>query len=154
MIGGFALYVAFRYLRSHLVKCFDLGSFLVVNAPVSGGRWRCVCCESFVTYQELEVCGLTKEAIKTFAEEASSTRDRVEFRGDKSFHLLKEAPPRYKNRQLRRKETPAQNAKGGAVRVSSIKATTTTGAAGAKVAQQDQIEIIDLDDDDDDDDDD
>lgn len=69
-----------------------------MNVPVAGGRWRCVCCESFITYQELEVCGLAKEALRIFAREVSATRDRVEFRADKSFHLLKEPPLRHNNR--------------------------------------------------------
>lgn len=68
---------------------------MVVNAPVSGGRWRCVCCELFVSHQELQVCGLTQAALTKFANEVSSTQDRVEFRAGQSLHLLPPPKLRY-----------------------------------------------------------
>lgn len=106
-----------------------------VNAPVSGGRWRCVCCESFVTYQELEVCGLTREALQMFADDVSSIRDRVEFRADGSFRLLNEPPLRHKNRN-RRMQAANGGAQNGALQQ----------ADGVPSAAHDTIEIIDLDD--------
>ena len=105
-----------------------------MNASVSGGRWRCICCESFITYQELEVCGLTQSALQTFATEVSATRDRIEFRADKSFRLLNEAPLRHKNKQ-RQKE--------------SVKGTykDALGQSPGRVpVAHETIEIIDLDD--------
>ena len=106
-----------------------------MNASVSGGRWRCICCESFITYQELEVCGLTQSALQTFATEVSATRDRIEFRADKSLHLLDEAPLRHKNRQ-RQKES-VKGSYSGVLGQSSGRGPVT----------HETIEIIDLDDD-------
>jgi hypothetical protein len=70
-----------------------------VSAPVSGGRWRCACCEIFISHQELQLCGLTQEALTKFAGKVSSTRSRVEFRADKSLHLLPEKELRSTNQR-------------------------------------------------------
>jgi hypothetical protein len=85
-----------------------LNNFLSYNVTVSGGRWRCASCEKFLSYQDLQLCGLTEAALQRFGKEASSTRDRVEFRGkDKTFHLLEE------NRRRYSKKRPVPNAGGG-----------------------------------------
>jgi predicted alpha/beta-fold hydrolase len=67
---------------------------------VSGGRWRCASCEQFLAYQDLQLCGLTEAALERYGKEASSARDRVEFRGkDKTFHLLEENKRRYQKKR-------------------------------------------------------
>lgn len=101
-----------------------------VNAPVSGGRWRCVCCEQFVNYQDLEVCGLTKEALVRFADVASATRDRVEFRADQTMTLLPAPKARYNNKRRQPPGSSASSAKPPVKNQQSI---------------PDPIEIIDLD---------
>lgn len=98
-----------------------------------------MCCESFVSYQELEVCGLTQAALKRYADDISATRDRVEYRADQTFHLLKEAPLRYRNRH--RRPMNGGSANGGAA------STTQHSSSNAAVAKKDdEIEIIDIDD--------
>lgn len=100
-----------------------------VNAPVSGGRWRCVCCEQFINYQELEVCGLTKEALVRFEGVASATRDRVEFRADRTMNLL--PAPKLRFGSKRRQQS------GGSTQPQQVKNPQTPIS--------DPIEVIDLD---------
>ncbi len=100
-----------------------------VNAPVSGGRWRCVCCELFINYQELEVCGLTKEALIRFAGTASETRDRVEFRANRTMNLL--PAPKLRFGTKRRQQS------GGS--------TLTMVVKNQPKSIQEPIEVIDLD---------
>ena len=69
-------------------QCFDLESFLSTNTFVSGNRWRCASCESFVSLRNLERCGLTSHVLREFASTVSIERDRVEV-SDRSYKLLK-----------------------------------------------------------------
>ena len=105
-----------------------------VNTPVSGGRWRCVCCEQFVNYQELEVCGLTKEALIRFADVASATRDRVEFRADQTMTLL--PPPKLRHNNKRRPQPGSST---------SSKQPVKNQQASTSGSVPEPIEIIDLD---------
>lgn len=64
---------------------------------MSGGRWRCASCEKFVSIQDLEVCGLTKELINDeFKRDLirKPDRDRVQYCEDGSYALLPEASKR------------------------------------------------------------
>jgi hypothetical protein len=72
---------------------------MLCNVAVSGGRWRCASCETFLSYQELQLCSLTEAALKKFGTQVSSQRDRVEFRADKTFHLLPTQRLRYGNKK-------------------------------------------------------
>jgi hypothetical protein len=104
-----------------------LNNFLSYNSTVSGGRWRCASCEKFLAYQDLQLCGLTEAALQRYGKEASSARDRVEFRGeDKTFHLLEE------NRRRYQKKRPLANDVG------------SNGDSGnsQRSKQQPQVEII------------
>lgn len=74
---------------------------MACNTSVSGGRWRCASCENFLSYQELQLCGLTRSALKKFAGEVSSQRHRVEFRADRTYHLLPPQKLRYANKKRR-----------------------------------------------------
>lgn len=69
------------------------------NSSVSGGRWRCASCELFVSYQELQLCGLTQEALQKFGNTVSSQRDRVELRADGTYQLLQPNKLRYGNKK-------------------------------------------------------
>jgi hypothetical protein len=71
------------------------------NVSVSGGRWRCAspACDQFVSYQELQYCGLTEDAITTFRSDLSPQRNRVEFREDGTYRLLPPQRLRYGGRK-------------------------------------------------------
>ena len=87
-------------------QCFDLENYLSVNAFVSGNRWRCASCESFLSLKSLECCGLTSQLLHEFASTVSTDRDRIELCSDRSYILLKPRMPRSKKR-LRSQVTPA-----------------------------------------------
>lgn len=75
---------------------------------VSGSRWRCASCESFVSVKDLEHCGLTASLLDEFATEVSSARDRIELSSDKSYRLLGEKKQRYKVKSS--KKDPSEKA--------------------------------------------
>jgi hypothetical protein len=52
-----------------------------------------------VSHQELELCGLTQEALKSFAGQVSYQHDRVELRADKTYRLLEPQKLRYGNKK-------------------------------------------------------
>jgi hypothetical protein len=85
------------------LKCFDLQNFVSSNGFVSGSRWRCASCETFVSVDSLEVCGLTSRLLDEFKTEASPERDRIEFRSDGTYSLLPEKTPQY---AVRRRSEP------------------------------------------------
>jgi hypothetical protein len=102
---------------------------MACNTSVSGSRWRCPACETFLSYQDLQLCGLTQAALKKFEREVSSTRDRVEFKADKTYKLLPEPKLRYGTK----KRTSATSGNGNNNNTTSTK------------MDPDTIEIIDLD---------
>jgi hypothetical protein len=65
-------------------------TFLEANTIVSGNRWRCLSCEKFISWSNLEYCGFTAKLVKEFASEASRTRDRVEVTSSGLYRLLEE----------------------------------------------------------------
>ena len=90
---------------------------------MSGGRWRCASCERYLSHQDLQLCGLTAAALERFKNEASTTRDRVEFRSDKTFILLPTNKVRYNGR------------KRGA-------ATQNEGAINGTVSQRPKLQVV------------
>jgi hypothetical protein len=58
---------------------------------VSGNRWRCLVCEKFIPIPELELCGLTLSLLKQYANQATPTLSRVEFRSNGTHQLLNES---------------------------------------------------------------
>lgn len=113
---------------------------MTLNATVSGGRWRCLCCENFITHQELEVCGLTQAALTKFSGTASSVRDRVIFRADKTYDLLPEQEGKYAKRRAQAAATCAQPK-------SQNKQETSSSVSNAKGfgGPTQPIEVIELD---------
>ena len=79
-------------------QCFDLKNFLSLNKTVCGIRWRCGCCERFVSLSDLQFCGLTADLLREFKDSASTERDRVEFNASGDYRLLDERKRRYQNR--------------------------------------------------------
>jgi hypothetical protein len=69
-------------------QCFDLRNYLSINQFISGTRWRCACCESFVSIYNLEYCSFTKYLIDEFRTKVTWNRDRVEFCSDGTSQLL------------------------------------------------------------------
>ena len=70
------------------MQCFDLRNWLHANRHVSGGRWRCGSCESFVPARDLVVCGLFRAMLRDHGGEVSGAlRDGVSYRPDGSWCL-------------------------------------------------------------------
>ncbi len=69
------------------IQCFDLRNFLELNRNVTGGRWRCQACESFLSTEDLELCELTTDMLSEFKKEHSTERDEVELSADGSYRL-------------------------------------------------------------------
>jgi hypothetical protein len=92
-------------------QCFDLESYLALNEIVSGTRWRCLCCEQFVSVQDLQVCGLTDDILTEFKGKTNDQCNKVEFCSNGSYSLFDEgdAGPST-NRSLK---TTAPTAQGG-----------------------------------------
>lgn len=117
-------------LRSFYLQCFDLASFLNSNVNASGGRWRCIVCEKFLSIYDLELCGLAEDLIREFRDKLiPSTRDGIEFSSNKSCRLLEE-----------RKDKSNKKKRGGGNLANS------NPAVKKKSAPKQPIEIICLDD--------
>ncbi|KAL3938593.1 MAG: hypothetical protein SGBAC_006534 [Bacillariaceae sp.] len=71
-------------------SCFDLETFMIESRVVSGTRWRCHCCETFLKYHELQSCALTQQVLDKFKDQVTAIRKRVEFRADETYELLPE----------------------------------------------------------------
>jgi len=84
-----ALKVPVRGPKCLHVSCFDLNSFLEMNKSASGQRWKCGWCENFISYEDLEHCALSEQAVKLFGNEISNLQHMVEFKEDKSISLCK-----------------------------------------------------------------
>ena len=137
-----------------LFQCFDLQTWLSNYEVVSGGRWRCGCCESFLSYEDLQLCGLTRAALEKFENEASRTRDRVEVFSNRSFVLLKEREKRYKKRgqngtqqpQPQPQPPPPPTSSNGAGLASSNGRNGGNGQTSGTPPVLDLIDLIDSDD--------
>lgn len=64
--------------------------FIHTNQYVSGSRWRCPSCETFVSLQNLEYCALTARLLQEFDASLSADRDRIEFTSSGTYKLLEE----------------------------------------------------------------
>lgn len=53
-------------------QCFDLFNFIETNSFPSGRRWKCPCCDSFVSLDSLELCGWFKEILKIHESKVSA----------------------------------------------------------------------------------
>merc|ERR1712238_441181 len=82
------------------MQCMDLRSFLHANKNVTGGRWRCGVCESFVSVRELVHCGLFQAMLVSLGNQVSSSRDRVSLRSDGNWKIMAENRLRYSKRGL------------------------------------------------------
>ena len=59
-------------------QCFDLLNFIESNSFPSGRRWKCPCCDKFVSLDSLEICGFFKDILeKNKAEISSDGKDSV-----------------------------------------------------------------------------
>ena len=96
-------------LINFLSQCFDLKNYLDSNHVITGQRWKCLVCEDLVAYDQLELCGLTQQALETHDKEAVPTnRDRIEFASDGSYKLLEAKKERHrKKRAVAKNETAA-----------------------------------------------
>ena len=115
-------------------QCFDLENYLKANAFVSGNRWRCASCESFLSLKNLERCGLTSHLLHEFASTVSTDRNRIELCTDRSYTLLKARQPRSKKR-LRSEVTLAS--------LAVMEEDNTTPPVNKSTAKTNQ-EVVDL----------
>jgi hypothetical protein len=71
---------------THL-QCFDLRNYLTTNTIVSGGRWRCPCCELFVSVRDLVHCGLFQAILDDVGDQiVAGVRDSVLVKSDGTWH--------------------------------------------------------------------
>lgn len=88
------------------MKCFDLGNYLEMNKTVSGQRWKCLRCELFLSYQDLEFCALTELGLERFGKKMTAEQHMVEYRGEnRSMDLM----PPVRTRQERTQAKKATN---------------------------------------------
>jgi len=81
---------------THL-QCFDLRNYLNANNVVSAGRWRCPCCERFVSVRDLVHCGLFQEILDNLRDKVvPGVRDNVCVKADGTWLLLGENKLRYR----------------------------------------------------------
>eukprot|EP00584_Thalassiosira_punctigera_P009071 CAMPEP_0172527548 /NCGR_PEP_ID=MMETSP1067-20121228/2202_1 /TAXON_ID=265564 ORGANISM="Thalassiosira punctigera, Strain Tpunct2005C2" /NCGR_SAMPLE_ID=MMETSP1067 /ASSEMBLY_ACC=CAM_ASM_000444 /LENGTH=1137 /DNA_ID=CAMNT_0013311301 /DNA_START=160 /DNA_END=3573 /DNA_ORIENTATION=- len=111
------------------MQCMDLGNFLHANKIVTGGRWRCGACESFVNVRDLVHCGLFQAMVDSVGSQVSGARDRVSLCADGSWKLLDENRLRY-------------NKRGGNISTASNSDVKTVNA-GSKMSSSD-LEVIEL----------
>ena len=72
---------------THL-QCFDLRNYLTTNTIVSGGRWRCPCCELFVSVRDLVHCGLFQAILDDVGDQiVAGVRDCVFVKSDGTWQL-------------------------------------------------------------------
>jgi len=81
------------------MQCFDLKNYLIANENLTGGRWRCGVCESFVNVRDLVHCGLFKAMLDDLGGQVSGARDRVSYRSDGTWKLKDENRLRYRNKR-------------------------------------------------------
>ncbi len=113
------------------IQCFDLKNYLLQNATVSGGRWRCVICEDFVPVQDLMIDGFMAKILEEHGQDVTSARDKIEIHRDGSYKLLNENRLRY---QLKR----------------SSSALSADQPAAKRAKKESEPAVIDILDDDDD----
>ncbi|KAL3920300.1 MAG: hypothetical protein SGARI_006978 [Bacillariaceae sp.] len=109
--------------------CFDLGTWLGMNETVSGQRFKCLHCENWLSFKDLELCELTAKALIQFSNQVSAQRHMVELREDKSMNLL--APVKAHSQRQR----PNKKKK---------KANGNTNARNANNPSRGEPEVIDL----------
>jgi len=80
------------------MQCFDLETWLHSNKHVSGGRWRCGVCESFIAAGDLVRCGLFDAMLHDHRDKVSGVRDKVSFKSDGSWFMKEENKLRYTSR--------------------------------------------------------
>lgn len=67
---------------------------------MTGQRWRCLVCENYISYDDLQLCGFTEGLIHEFRKDLVPTeRDRVEFCSNGSYKLLGARKQRYTGRK-------------------------------------------------------
>lgn len=111
------------------MKCFDLGNYLEMNKTVSGQRWKCLRCELFLSYQDLEFCALTELGLKRFGKKMTAEQHMVEYRGEnRSMDLM--PPVRTRQERTQAKKTTNSN--------SNIISSTNQASSGG------EIEILEI----------
>ena len=114
------------------IQCFDLRNYLHSNVNVSGGRWRCVVCEDFVSVQDLMIDGFMAKILEDHGKDVSTSRDKIKVYRDGTYELLSH------NRLRFQKKRPASGGE-------------QSNAKRSKVEQQQAAtEVIDILDDDED----
>lgn len=78
-----------------LLQCFDLKVFLIRSESATGSRWRCPVCSTFLSWKNLQFCGLYADLLQEFKDTASSQRNCIEFRSDGTYTLLQEKKARF-----------------------------------------------------------
>lgn len=85
-----------------------------------GGRWRCLVCEDYVSYDDLELCWLTQDLTVEFKSSVvAGERDRIEFCANGTYRLLGVRKQRYAKKRsatdasvskpvVRKKSAPAE----------------------------------------------
>jgi hypothetical protein len=73
---------------THL-QCFDLRNYLTTNTIVSGSRWRCPCCELFVSVRDLVHCGLFQAMLDDVGDQiVAGVRDSALVKSDGTWQLV------------------------------------------------------------------
>jgi len=110
-------------------SCFDLGNYLEMNKTVSGQRWKCLRCELFLSYQDLEFCALTELGLERFGKKMTAEQHMVEYRGEnRSMDLM--PPVRTRQERTQAKKTTNSN--------SNIISSTNQASSGG------EIEILEI----------
>ena len=114
-----------------MLQCFDLASYLDINKTPSGQRWKCGHCETFLSYEDLELCALTEKASNQFGAHMDFLQNMVEIKEDGSMSLCK--PVRSHQERARAKAAAAGNN-------ASQKQTSQAGGGAQEV-----VELLDSD---------
>ena len=70
-------------------QCFDLFNFILSNSFPSGRRWKCPCCDNFVSLDSLEVCGLFKDMLEKHRKDVlSDGKDIVKIYSNGRWELM------------------------------------------------------------------
>mmetsp|Transcript_35567 Transcript_35567/g.106155 ORF Transcript_35567/g.106155 Transcript_35567/m.106155 type:complete len:1015 (-) Transcript_35567:602-3646(-) len=98
-VSGKAMETPVRGQDCRHLQCFDLKTWLHNNAIVSGGRWRCALCETWVCPRNLVRCGLFDAMLDKHRGDVSGERDKVSFRSDGTWELMNANRLKYNNKK-------------------------------------------------------
>jgi hypothetical protein len=119
-----------------------LDAYLTVFKDAGAMRWKCCHCEHFLSYDELEFCELTKDALERFGADVGLDRHMVELQEDGSMRLMTTCVSGLEKEKPRRATSSSNHGTSGQL---VAKGHPFTLAKGEPCSSSGVIEIIEID---------